>query len=865
MATAVEWTLRLVDRLSGPARRMIGVTDTLEARLDRIERTLNGVAREQDRAGRAGEAAANRMDRAYARTEGRLARIRTGVIEFTKTSAKLGLGAATVGAGAFTRAAVGGMSQREGNLMSLGTLLKTQDAAKVRSASDWVSQFADVTPFEDPQVMNSVRQLLASQFTFAQTQGIARITGNTASALGGDPADAAFKWEIINRALGQIKAKGRVQGDELLQLQEAGVGTNAYLEKYVGKDYRDLMQKGQLSAGKGISAILRGLEDDFGGSMERMSTTFGGMLSTLASRPKRIFSQMFDDGGLKQPKRLLQNLVNMTDFSKAPGSRILSRLSKLGGTLVSSVFGPLADATSGNRGARAIDDLLDRLDRLAAWAQAHGPFLRNVLTGIGDGLMFIWGAAKLFLKPIEKVLRAMGLLSGNEDTGKFVGYLIAGAIALKAFGLTLGFLVGPVPAIIRLFGAITVLNAALPMLAASGVISATALTRLQAIMRPLLATTRVFAILTGGWRGALIGIAFAGGRMMSAFMMPLLAGWGRFTRLLGAGRGFFAAVRGAALFASRFGWIARLLPLISNPIGWIVLAVTALVALGVTLYRKWEPFRTFVDNLADGFRVAARWAVDAFLDLPDKLRGLGARLYDAILPQWLRDALAKIGINVIDPTAIDPNFGKAPAPALGMGTNASITALTGVANRLGIDPQALLAVAFKESSLNAGAVNAKSGASGLIQFLPSTARALGTSVEAIRKMTPEQQAPYIEAYLRQAGVGQGSNLEQVYAAVFAGSASKTGRVLYTAADGRAYSDNIGLDLDKNGEITSAEAANAAARAWGGVAPTFAPNVTINVGTVGTGQAVADLGATTQQALLQVHNTLALEQGVGGGR
>lgn len=659
MSAIVEWQLRLIDRISGPSR-------TIEDRLNRIERQLNMISRGQRNMGRDTEDAARRMDRAYAKTESRLGRLKAGVMSFAKISAGIGLAAGGAGAVALGRAALGGMSGREGSLMSLGTLLKGQTPQEVKVSASWINQFADITPFEDGQVMASVKQLLASQFSFAQTKGIANVTGNAASALGSDTADAAFKWQIINRALGQIKAKGRVQGDELLQLQEAGIGTNAYLEKYVGKDYRDLMQKGQLSANRGLSAILKGLDDDFGGSMERMATTFDGLMSTLVSRPQRIFGQMFDAGGLGEAKTFMQNLVRMTDFSRPPGDRILKRLSGLGARIMNAIFGPLAKATSGDGAMQTIDRLLDKLDGLAGWFEQHTPFLRSVLEGMGSGFMMMFRVMQWGLRPITRLLRVLGLL-GDDATGlgKFLGMLLAGVVAMKLFGLTLGFLMGPVPAIIRLFGALTLLNVALPMLVSNGVLSAAMAGRLATALRPLLGLTRVAAILTGGWRGALIGLGVAGGRLLSRFLFPIIIGFTRFRRLMGAGRGFFAAIRGAALFAARFGWIARALALASNPIGWIIAGVTALVVM----YNRFDRVKSLVDGLGDSFRGVAQSAVKWFMTIPDQLRGKLGELYDSLFPPYIRDLAARVGIIMPERSDIDPNY---VAPYTGTGSKATL-------------------------------------------------------------------------------------------------------------------------------------------------------------------------------------------------
>lgn len=65
---------------------------------------------------------------------------------------------------------------------------------------------------------------------------------------------------------------------------------------------------------------------------------------------------------------------------------------------------------------------------------------------------------------------------------------------------------------------------------------------------------------------------------------------------------------------------------------------------------------------------------------------------------------------------------------------------------LGVDPAWIANVIQFESSWNPRAVNRKSGASGLIQFMPKTASGLGTSVSAIRTMNAKQQWPYVRRY-----------------------------------------------------------------------------------------------------------------------
>ena len=63
---------------------------------------------------------------------------------------------------------------------------------------------------------------------------------------------------------------------------------------------------------------------------------------------------------------------------------------------------------------------------------------------------------------------------------------------------------------------------------------------------------------------------------------------------------------------------------------------------------------------------------------------------------------------------------------------------------LQIRPNWLMFVMYFESRLNHRAVNRISGATGLIQFMPSTARGLGTTTDALFNMSNVDQLYYVK-------------------------------------------------------------------------------------------------------------------------
>ncbi len=134
-----------------------------------------------------------------------------------------------------------------------------------------------------------------------------------------------------------------------------------------------------------------------------------------------------------------------------------------------------------------------------------------------------------------------------------------------------------------------------------------------------------------------------------------------------------------------------------------------------------------------------------------------------------------------------------------------------IATKIGCDYKDLLGVMHSESGLNSKAQNSKGGAAGLIQFLPSTARELGTTTDALRNMSAVQQLDYVEKFLimvknRSALRGKTRlSAGDLYTLVF--MPAKAGGEVITSAGSRSYAANKGLDANGDGMITKTELGN----------------------------------------------------------
>jgi hypothetical protein len=129
--------------------------------------------------------------------------------------------------------------------------------------------------------------------------------------------------------------------------------------------------------------------------------------------------------------------------------------------------------------------------------------------------------------------------------------------------------------------------------------------------------------------------------------------------------------------------------------------------------------------------------------------------------------------------------------------------LVTVAEELGINPDWLATVMAFESmgTFSASVQNPFTKATGLIQFMPATAKRLGTTIDALKAMTSEAQLDYVKAYFEPMK-GRLKSLEDTYLMVFfpkfIGQPSST--VVFKAGD-IGYKQNAGFDPRKTGVIT----------------------------------------------------------------
>jgi len=155
----------------------------------------------------------------------------------------------------------------------------TGSAEKAGQIIKDLQQLGAVTPFTSSELIDSAKRLQAfgveTNKVVETTRRLADVSGATGAELQG-----------LVTAYGQVQAKGRLQGEELLQFQERGVALQQVLrEEYnlSGEEFQKALEGGRISAQAVEAAIIK--LTDAGGKYANgaiaQSDTLNGRFSTL--------------------------------------------------------------------------------------------------------------------------------------------------------------------------------------------------------------------------------------------------------------------------------------------------------------------------------------------------------------------------------------------------------------------------------------------------------------------------------------------------------------------------------------------------------------------------------------------------------
>ena len=256
MAKDVTLLIKLNDQASGKISKITNSTKQLERAANGAQNSIRRTNKGIRDTGRAADRASK------------------GVNKLGKAIRGLAAGFGVFQAGKFV---IFKTAELERQTKSLEVL--TGSLGNARNIIKELQQFGAVTPFTSSELIETAKRLKAFGF---QTEEVVDVTKRLADVAGATGADLGG----IATAFGQIQAKGRLQGEELLQLQERGVSLQDELQKMYGltaDEFRKALEGGRISA-DAVNLALQNITETGGkyaGGAIAQSDTLAGKFSTL--------------------------------------------------------------------------------------------------------------------------------------------------------------------------------------------------------------------------------------------------------------------------------------------------------------------------------------------------------------------------------------------------------------------------------------------------------------------------------------------------------------------------------------------------------------------------------------------------------
>jgi len=215
-------------------------------------------------------------------------------------------------------AAVKSAAQMEMLEASFSTMLGSAEKASMLMAD--LKKMAAVTPFETTDLAQASKTLL--QFGIAGEKIIP-----TLSMLGDASGGNSAKMSSMALVFGQVSSMGKLMGQDLLQLINAGFNPLQEIARTTGKSMaylKDEMSKGRISADMVADAFKTATSagGKFYKGMDTASKTLEGLLSTLADDTGALARSFVDDlmpaikNTVKEISKILQSITALDKGTK---------------------------------------------------------------------------------------------------------------------------------------------------------------------------------------------------------------------------------------------------------------------------------------------------------------------------------------------------------------------------------------------------------------------------------------------------------------------------------------------------------------------------------------------------------------------
>ena len=243
---------------------------------------------------------------------------------------------------------------------------------------------------------------------------------DTMTKLGDLARGNAEKMDRITLAYGQMLAKGKVTGEELMQMTEAGVPLQTALAESIGvtgEEFSKMVSAGKVGIddlNKAITGLTTG-NGKFAGMMEKQSQTMRGMLSTLLDNLSEFMRKM-GEGAFGEVKSALQEASDLLAEWEKDGT--LDKWAQGVGVMLKNLIAFLKQAISVG---------LDFKEAIIAGAVALGTF--KIAIGIGNVISAAVASIQHFTTATKAATAAQATFNA---VGAANPYVLLGSLALAA-------------------------------------------------------------------------------------------------------------------------------------------------------------------------------------------------------------------------------------------------------------------------------------------------------------------------------------------------------------------------------------------------------------------------------------------------
>lgn len=284
------------------------------------------------------------------------------------------------------------MEQAQSNFT---TMLGSAEKAKTMVAD--LKKFADSTPFEMTDLMDASKTLLA----FGQT---AESVMPSVSMIGDVAMGNKEKFKSLSLAYAQIQATGRLMGQDLLQLVNAGFNPLQIISEKTGKSMSELketMEKGGISAETVRKAfeVATSSGGRFYKAMDTASKTFDGQMSTLRDTLKTtlgaVMKPLFDMMTNEVIPQLTQKLKQLQTWFEGLSPTVKKVVLIVG--LLLAALGPLLLIIGG---------LIMAFSAVAGVISAIGAPVIIAVVAIGAlvaALIYLWNTSEQFRQGVAVI------------------------------------------------------------------------------------------------------------------------------------------------------------------------------------------------------------------------------------------------------------------------------------------------------------------------------------------------------------------------------------------------------------------------------------------------------------------------------